>query len=174
VALTYTIRAEDLYRDTKRLDEATRAAIAKAQVKAAKESLALLRLRTLNTPPASPNGEVGAVASGKFLRGWRISYSGRQVILSNVARHAVFVEGGRRPGARPPPSSALLAWVTLKLGLTGKQAQSAAFLIARAIGRRGLRPRPVMTAPSVQRSLLAIHRRALYSVLSRTQVIGGR
>jgi hypothetical protein len=174
MALSYTIRAEELYRDTRRIEAATRKALDKAQVLAAKETLNLLRVRTLATPPASPNGEVGAVASGSFLRGWRISYRGRQVIVSNVARHAIYVEGGRRAGARPPPSDALLGWITLKLGLTGREAKTAAFLIARAIGRRGLRPRPVMTAPSTRIRILAIQRRALYSVLGRSWVIGGR
>jgi hypothetical protein len=35
----------------------------------------------------------------------------------------------------------LLGWVKRNLGLRGKRAKTAAFLIARAIGRRGLAPR---------------------------------
>ncbi len=46
------------------------------------------------------------------------------------------VERGRRPG-KPPPTDAIKLWVIRKLGKTGKDADSTAFLIARAIGRRG-------------------------------------
>lgn len=46
------------------------------------------------------------------------------------------VEYGRKPG-KMPPSDAIKLWVIRKLGLSGKEADSAAFLIARAIGRRG-------------------------------------
>lgn len=171
---SYTIRAEDLYRDTRRIDAEVRAGIEKAQLAAARETLALFRERTRLAPPASAHGEIGAVAFGKFLNGWRIVNRGRQVILSNVARHAINVEDGRRKGAKRPPLRALVPWVELKLGLSGAEARSAAFLIARAIGRRGLRPRRILTAPSVQRSLMAIQRRALYSCLPRSMVIGGR
>lgn len=48
------------------------------------------------------------------------------------------VEFGRKPGRRPP-TEAIEAWVIRKLGYKGKQARSVAFLIARAIGRRGTR-----------------------------------
>jgi hypothetical protein len=36
------------------------------------------------------------------------------------------------------------------LGAVEARAESLAFVIARAIGRRGLRPRPVLSAPEVQ------------------------
>jgi hypothetical protein len=49
------------------------------------------------------------------------------------------VEFGRKPGKRPP-TDAIKLWVVRKLGLSGKEADSAAFLIARAIGRRGTQP----------------------------------
>ena len=46
------------------------------------------------------------------------------------------VERGRKPG-RMPPVNVIELWVQHKLGLQGNEARSAAFLIARAIGRRG-------------------------------------
>ncbi len=61
-------------------------------------------------------------------KGWARAYS-------NV-KYAVWVEGGRRPGARPPPASALSGWVR-RAGLP----PGAAFAVARAIGRRGIRGR---------------------------------
>lgn len=51
----------------------------------------------------------------------------------SLAETTVYVEYGRRPG-RPPPTSALEAWCERVLGDA-----SLAFIVARAIGRRGLR-----------------------------------
>ena len=48
------------------------------------------------------------------------------------------VERGRRPG-KMPPVDAIELWVNRKLGLQGNEAKSVAFLVARAIGRRGTR-----------------------------------
>lgn len=46
------------------------------------------------------------------------------------------VEEGRRPG-RMPPVDAIQLWVTRKLGIGGLEARRVAYVIARAIGRRG-------------------------------------
>lgn len=46
------------------------------------------------------------------------------------------VERGRRPG-QPPPTEAIKLWVIRRGIATGKAADSIAYLIARAIGRRG-------------------------------------
>lgn len=58
-----------------------------------------------------------------------------------------YVDGGRRRGAKPPPSDAIVKWMKVK-GIKGRNPKtgkfisqkSAAFLIARAIGRRGIKP----------------------------------
>jgi hypothetical protein len=57
------------------------------------------------------------------------------------------VDGGRRKGAKPPPSDAIITWMRIKNiqgrdKKTGKfiKQKSAAFLIARAIGKRGIKP----------------------------------
>jgi len=46
------------------------------------------------------------------------------------------VERGRRPG-QMPPVDAIKLWARRKLGLSGDELEQAAYLIARAIGRRG-------------------------------------
>lgn len=59
-------------------------------------------------------------------------------VVGSPQAHVTVLERGRRPGAKPPPSDALELWVRRKLKITDiKKAKSAAFLIARAIGRRG-------------------------------------
>jgi len=47
------------------------------------------------------------------------------------------IEKGRRPGKAWPPAGVLLQWIQLKLGLSGKPAKEAEFLIRRKIGEKG-------------------------------------
>lgn len=73
-----------------------------------------------------------------------------------------FVEFGRRPGRMPPPA-ALVGWVRRHSEL--RQARRTpnreaelmrrAWLLARAIGRRGIRPRPFLR-PAYQRNRIAV------------------
>lgn len=53
--------------------------------------------------------------------------------------YALTLEEGRTAGAKMPPSSALVPWVTEKLGVTGTESRIAgiAFVVARAISRQG-------------------------------------
>lgn len=53
------------------------------------------------------------------------------------------VEAGRRPGRMPGVGHGLLEWIKLKLRPATEQAlDRLGFVIARAIGRRGIRPQP--------------------------------
>ncbi len=67
--------------------------------------------------------------------------------VASPAKYALPVEAGRGRGKRMPPWSGqagagLRLWVHRKLGVTGRSAiRSTAFLVARAIGRRGIKGR---------------------------------
>lgn len=67
----------------------------------------------------------------------RVSISGSKVagILGTSLEYGEPVELGTRPHF--PPIGPLQFWVEKKLGYTGREAASVAFLIARAISRRG-------------------------------------
>ncbi len=52
------------------------------------------------------------------------------------------VEEGRKPGKQPGTANGLMEWVRQKTGLQGKALERRAFVIARAIGRKGIRPQP--------------------------------
>lgn len=67
----------------------------------------------------------------------KVRLSGQSVrgILGTPLAHAEPVEFGTRPHF--PPTGPIQHWVERKLGISGKEAESAAFLIARAISRRG-------------------------------------
>lgn len=56
-------------------------------------------------------------------------------VVGTVQPYAVPVELGTKPHF--PPVQALEDWVRQKLGLSGKEARSAAFLIARKISKKG-------------------------------------
>lgn len=110
----------------------TTGAITAAHRKTAREAVGWLRGRTLavGIKPASP-----------YFRGWYAKpLSLRAVKIGNTQPYANFVETGRASG-KAPPVDALLGWVRRVLHLV--DGRRAAFLIARSIGRRGLRPRPV-------------------------------
>jgi hypothetical protein len=57
-------------------------------------------------------------------------------------RYGLYVERGRRPG-RPPPVSALTAWA--------RRHGVSPYVVARAIGRRGVRPAPFLI-PAYERN----------------------
>ena len=83
-------------------------------------------------------------------------FGGSRLVGARVVAHAhysLFVETGRRPGKMPPPD-ALAGWAR-RHGLGGLE-----FVIARAIGKRGIRPRPFFGP--------AVHREGVY-LRSRTQ-----
>lgn len=88
-------------------------------------------------------------------------------------RYGAPVEFGRRAGAKMPPVDALLGWVRRHGGGTPRQVRSRAFLLARAIGRRGIRPQPYM-GPALDRNrrqIVALFQRAGARVVAS---LGGR
>lgn len=67
-------------------------------------------------------------------------------VFLNLEEYWKYVEYGRRPGAKWPPQSAILEWIHVKPviprainGITPTD-RSLAFLIARKIGRDGIKP----------------------------------
>ena len=72
-------------------------------------------------------------------------------VIINIPDYAVFIENGRRPGSKPPPTSIILQWIQRKR-ITGRPRNNKvisnnqlAFLIARAIGRNGISPKPFLS-----------------------------
>lgn len=68
--------------------------------------------------------------------------------ISPGVNYAPYVEGGTRPHF--PPAANLQPWVERVLGLSGAEARHKAFLIARAISRRGTRAHPFMRPAAEQ------------------------
>jgi hypothetical protein len=90
-----------------------------------------------------------------------------------------YVESGRRKGARMPPPSKLLNWIKIKKipRFRDKKGrfisyQSQAFLIARSIGKKGIKPFPFMTdaIEQAQNDLLYMLEEAIAEVFTQDMV----
>lgn len=75
-------------------------------------------------------------------------------ITASPLEYVAVLEYGRRPGAPPPPVAAIQAWAARKLG---DGSRGTAYVIARAIGRRGL-PAHHMFSEAARRGLVTIGR----------------
>jgi len=132
-------------------------AVRRGLISASHRGVETVRLATLRAPPASANGSRGAVNTGAYRRAWagHASPPGapQAATLDNAMPYAGVIEHGMRPG-KWVNQEALTMWVLRKLRkklkakgaeARRKEARGLAFVIARAIHRRGLRPRLVAT-----------------------------
>lgn len=118
------------------------------------------------------------IATGDYRRSWSwiklagIAKGRKPTPIAAVGsrvKHSIFVEAGRRAGARPPPVYAIERWMEVK-GISG--GRSRAFAIARSIARRGIRPKPIMGTTA--RRTRDNWRRHTYGELSRLAARLGR
>jgi len=134
--------------DTGNIPEALRAAAARGAAKGIQEGLLLLERAVKEKilegreerhfGPAVFTGTLEQhVVSEMSAAG--LSPEGIVGVAPPADEYALTLEEGRTPGAKQPPSDALIPWATEKLGITGteKQIAGVAFVLARAIGRQG-------------------------------------
>lgn len=176
--MTFSVPMKDLTAYEAKLGKAMFRHVVKALRFTAVKVRGYYKARTQDAPPASANGRSGAIASGTYFKGWKIENVKSGAVVYNDAPHALYVELGRRPG-KPPPVEAIIGWLRVKgirdtstkkatgqrRGKKGRflrsNARGIAFLIARAIGRRGLRGRFV-----IRRSVEFVQRTAQADVLA--------
>lgn len=157
MAITLTVPFAKLPSVFRKYGRNVREGVSPGLTRLAKQAGIIVTNSTRNAPPASANGSIGAVNYGKFLSKWRstkATLNGNQgVLVSNASgiKGATIEWGGKWPN-RPPPVSAIARWAQKKLSLPYSEAKKAAWPIARAIKRRGLRPRLVLTGPDTQSS----------------------
>jgi hypothetical protein len=137
----YSIKPNLLGRAEKRLARQFRATRVERQLRAAgAEIKKYLQARSS-----------GVYYKGDYSKGWYALVYRSTMVVGNKAKHWIFVEKGRGANKRMPPVSIIREWVIAK----GMEA-SAAFPIARAIGKRGITARPLFLLPTTQRALDAI------------------
>jgi len=112
---------------------------------AGEHAVELLKRRTL---------AVKAVDLGDMARGWKYKVrSYKDATVYNETPQVVYVEMGRQPGAKQPPTQALVPWVERHFLVTGKSAYAKAYMLARSIKMRGIAPRPIATHEPTRRKI---------------------
>lgn len=98
--------------------------------------------------------------TGRYIRGWQMKETadasaagGRRFEIYNDTPYAAVIEHGRRPGAKRPPIAPIQAWAGRKLG---DSSRSTAFVIARAIGRKGIKGKQVVGGAQSRIAKLAV------------------
>lgn len=139
------ISANDIAPRFRALGLRFKAAAFRGTMRAAQLARRTLVKATRTARPANPSGigRGGAVNNGEYLAAWTVQRTEYGARVYNAAKYASIIEYGRRPG-KMPPSRLLIPWVMRKLHVPAKKAAGIAFVIARAIGRRGLIGRNVM------------------------------
>lgn len=76
---------------------------------------------------------------------WSFREEGKDIIIDTLFNYyIVFVDSGRRAGAKMPPIDAIIKWLRKKnIAPLNKNIRSTAFLIARSIKEQGIAPRPI-------------------------------
>lgn len=135
----------------------------------AARAVAYLIDRTRHAPPANPGGKGrgGAVNTGEFVRAWRVLNTPEGARLMNDRPYGPIIEKGRRVGAPQPPQAPIARWAQLRLGMSRKDAKAIAFVIARAIKRRGLLGRFILTADEAKVMILQLVREETIRELER-------
>jgi hypothetical protein len=107
---------------------------------AALRGVGIMQRRTREAPPANPagKGSGGAVNTGDFLRRWKAEQLSDGARTYNESPYGPVIEHGRRAPKKPPPKEVIVRWIQRRLGKTEDEARSIAFVVARAIGKRGL------------------------------------
>ena len=90
----------------------------------------------------------GKINTGALRDSIRFNITPKGNIRFFYLQYGVYVESGRKPGDRQPPTKPILQWIEQR-GITpdkGVSKRSLAFIIARSIGEKGIRPTPFMKA----------------------------
>lgn len=121
-------------------------ALSRGVQRAGYRAISVLIKAVSKAPPAGGSrGRGGAVNTGFYKKAWKMETLPDGVRIYNAASYASIIEYGRRAGSLMPPKEVIVRWIQRRLGKSEKEARSLQFVIRRAIKRRGLRPRRVLT-----------------------------
>lgn len=149
-----TLSLKDFRRYIKKLGKKLNGAAVRGVQSGLYRSIGIVQLATQTAPPASAHGSIGAVNTGAYRGAWQVEVSAAGGRIWNSQAYAGVIEYGRLKGAKPPPSREIELWAMRKLGLSAEEAKRAAYPIARAIAKRGLRPRRVLTSSNTKSAIV--------------------
>lgn len=84
------------------------------------------------------------VDTGRYLRSWKTQPTENGVVISNDSPYAGIIELGRRAGSRMPPVQVIARWAQRRLGLSRREAEHAAWAIAKSIAVKGIAAKRVL------------------------------
>ena len=116
-------------------------------MRGAQRGVTTLRQATSEALPANPAsaGVGGAVNTGQYKRSWKAMRTDNGAAVLNLAPYAEAIEDGRQTGMKAPPTEALARWAQRRLNLDREAAKKAAWVIGRAIKKRGLKARHILS-----------------------------
>ena len=141
---TIVLKLSELPASYRSLGPRLMSAAMRGAARGAMHAVSTLQRATSAAPPANPNGvgQGGAVNTGFYKRAWKWRATPDGALVYNVASYASVIEKGRRPG-KFPPKEVIVRWIQRRMGKSLKEAQALAFVVRRAIARRGLLARNV-------------------------------
>ena len=126
--------------------------IKKMQNASSKEAVQILRAHIEAETPYPP------MFTRNYYQSWKVTMpkvigTTYKMSVYNRRKYASNIEDGRRAGKKAPPVKKLIPWVSHRFGVSGKKARGLAFVVARSIKRKGIKPKPIM-----KRSMPGIYR----------------
>lgn len=112
----------------------------------AQRCVGIMQTRTDLAIPASDHGTAGAVDTGLYKAAWQSAPLSNGAQVFNSRPYSAVIDFGRRAAVVGRAGiTNLEQWAKRKLHLSGNEATSAAFAIAKTLEKRPLRAREVMT-----------------------------
>lgn len=114
-------------------------------------------------------GELGGSSGGMEVTGATVEdLEGR--VFSSLP-YAIVMDQGRAPGARMPPPDALIPWVrrVMQVGGSEEEVRAVAFVVARSIGRKGIKGREFM-AHGLEKAMPTVE--AIFGILGEAIASG--
>jgi hypothetical protein len=112
-------------------------------LKAMHQSVIAIESAVKPLTPVGVSGRLRNSIAGEVKHLSALSIEGRVGSTLKDEIYPSVMEFGRKPGKMPPPS-ALERWVHLKMGVPDDEAPGVAYLVARAIGKKGIKGKEFM------------------------------
>jgi len=149
VSFKFNVRIEDFHKFYERLGKTIYKKIQMANEKAGQRVVVLMQKYTKAYDAIGPGTQMTP-----FIQGWRVHVLGRNVFVTNVAKHAWYVLHGSRMGKPGKIGPGMILRLKEWMAFKGMD-PIGAYALAKAIQRRGIRARPMLDDAYME--ILEIH-----------------